>query len=1240
MSDEFCGTDRFEVLELIDDSGRLGSVYRVYDREWKREVALKWIRDFNPEFILQLKDEFRLVKGISHPNLVSLYELFFGDGYCYFTMELIQGENFTNYIWRQGGHPFADAGLSGPGLSALRRALQQLAEGVEALHRNNRLHCDIKPENVLVTAQGRVVLLDFDLGMRLRLEGIAQLNGIAGTRFYMSPEQIFSEPLDWPTDWYSVGALLFETLTGELLLNGSFHDIYMKIGSLVVPQLNNIAPGTPEDLNLLVHALLQRDTSERAGLPAILRVTCGHGLPTMQTPYDTTRARAHGLFVGRSEELARLRDIFDAAPHDGPTLVCIEGQSGIGKTALVRHFLTSVSALILEGGCDFQESVPYKVFDQIIDQLSTHLSMREPGDLAGLSPEQESALLRLFPVLGSVASILGAADHASSIASNEMRQLAFDALRELLSKLAKARRLILWVDDVHWGDPDSALLMRELLRSPNAPRLMLVMSYRDEESGSNVFLRSLSSFTETRAPWIHKIRLDPLSEDDCRALAAATLASTPGAPLIKDLVVGAEGSPYLLLEFARNIVDGLGGVAVEGSIDARIKALLNQRLSLLGSDEQRLLEVVAIAGKQTERGVVLRAAEVGESEQHRIRWLSDENFVRVSDLDQGRAIGVYHDRLRQVILSSLDSARKTQLHRRLAEALEVSDAADPDDLFVHYKHAGDDTKARRYALRSAERAMETLAFARAAERYGWLLERAEHDVPRWELHRRFGEALANAGDARAAGEAFKHAAEERERSPHRFANESREEALDLRRKAAEQYLRGGHVDEGRGAVTQVLRAVGLEYPASPIGAWLSMLAWRTVLNVRGLGYEVRSEEQITRRELDRIDACWSAGLGLGWIDRTRTAAFQARGALLALRAGERSRVALTLVAEASQLASFGGAARRRRSEEVLEEAKQLVDKSDDPMLSAFFVLMEGSMAFYAADWRNALTLCQRALKMLRSRERGVGWEVTTAHLLSLGAMTYLGELGELQRELPRLVEEAEMRGDLISAASLASGLPNVLWLALDQPEEASRRAEGAIQRWHQDDFQFPHYLHLIASTQIDLYRGDGRAAWRRLAKAVRRLGASFLWIVENLRITLVHLYARAAIAAAVELRDARGLGFPGEREALLRVAARCAARLEREEAAWAAPMAFALRAGLAAARGEDAAALAALERAASLFDAREMALYAAAVRFQRGVVSKGSADIAAQREGEAWMRGHAVVKPSRLAAMLVPGCRD
>ncbi len=237
---------RFTLVRRLG-AGGMGVVYEAYDQQRGELVALKTMRRVDPSALVRFKQEFRALSDLTHTNLVNLYELFAVDDRWFFTMELVEGCDFVSYVRRrpaaslprgsaEGPSPDRGEGVAPPPRisldgkrppqfeeARLRDALRQLAEGIDALHQSGKLHRDIKPTNVLVTTEGRVVLLDF--GLTIDLESSDRHRSldrqVVGTLAHMSPEQASGLAITPASDWYSVGVMLYEVLTGRLPFVGS-----------------------------------------------------------------------------------------------------------------------------------------------------------------------------------------------------------------------------------------------------------------------------------------------------------------------------------------------------------------------------------------------------------------------------------------------------------------------------------------------------------------------------------------------------------------------------------------------------------------------------------------------------------------------------------------------------------------------------------------------------------------------------------------------------------------------------------------------------------------------------------------------------------------------------------------------------------------------------------------------------------------------------------------------------------
>jgi serine/threonine protein kinase len=220
-----------------------------------------------------------------------------------------------------------------------------------ALHAAHKVHRDIKPSNVLVTDQGRVVVLDFGVVLDSTPEPSEVETRLVGTIAYMSPEQAARGSIGSESDWYSVGVVLFEALTQRLPFEGTSSDVLQQKQAVRPPRVRDFEPTVSPELDELCDRLLETKPSDRPLGPQILSV--------LEGPAPAFTASAPGsqrnLFVGRSQELARLNQALASARAGHATLVHVEGQSGSGKTAMLRDFSLRAKSvpgtLVLQARC-------------------------------------------------------------------------------------------------------------------------------------------------------------------------------------------------------------------------------------------------------------------------------------------------------------------------------------------------------------------------------------------------------------------------------------------------------------------------------------------------------------------------------------------------------------------------------------------------------------------------------------------------------------------------------------------------------------------------------------------------------------------------------------------------------------------------------------------------------------------------------------------------------------------------
>ncbi len=768
--------------EITGELGRggMGVVYRAFDEKRGAAVALKVLKRADPAAILRFKQEFRALADVSHPNLVALHELTADGPNWFFTMELIDGVDFLSFV-RSGtdppaplpetaeylgprspslpgalgiaqdavddtehfdrnqvraGHgvlPHRGFSLSPAVLARLRIALLQLAEGIAVLHEAGKLHRDVKPSNVLVTRQGRLVILDFGLAADLGASGLhhSLLPYVLGTSSYMAPEQAAGLAVSPASDWYSLGSMLYEVLTGHTPFLGRPHEVLMDKQRFEPPAPFELAPGVPHDLSALCVELLRRDPAARpTGRDVLRRLGSKTGEPRLPIPLPPSPHQLAAL-VGRGRELEALEIAFADVGRGRTVALYIHGPSGVGKTALVRSFLDDLigsdQAIVLAGRCYEQESVPYKALDSVVDALSQYLQRLPLLEAQTLLPRDIRSLVRVFPTLEEAEAVATAPGPAAVPDPQELRRRAFRALRELLVRLGERRPLVLAIDDLQWGDSDSAVLLSELLRPPDAPQLLLLGCYRSDAAATSTLVRALLKVHEGGSPSVDRrvLALGTLEPADAEGLALTLLGSEDQAASAYAGAIAREsgGNPFFVAELVRYVQADTGLLyRVPAANEVGFDEVLWARVRRLPEEARRLLEVVAVSGRPLGQADASRAALLGASEQKALLILRSGRLIRSTGPAERDEIETYHDRVREAVVAHIPRTALEGHHRSLAQVLEFSGRADAEVLAVHFHGARQNERAGMHFAQAAVEAAEALAFDRAAKLYRLALE--------------------------------------------------------------------------------------------------------------------------------------------------------------------------------------------------------------------------------------------------------------------------------------------------------------------------------------------------------------------------------------------------------------------------------------------------------------------------------------------------------------------------------------
>ncbi len=1238
-------------------SGGMGVVYEVHDQEQGSRVALKVLPEAEPSLLYLFKREFRLLADLHHRNVVTFHELHSDGPRWFFTMELVEGSHFLDHVRAEPGVAVAAStrlrgatrrvGSSGaaspapaddPGArrgcneARLRDALRQLVEGVQFLHAAGFIHRDLKPSNVMVAEDGRVVILDLGLAMDrpgLQVWGepapapptatFFPLDEVppdwtaqqAGTIAYMAPEQAAGDPPSPASDWYAVGVMLYEALIGSHPFGRTTREI-LRGRRRDADILGELAQaGVADDLAGLCGALLSRRPEERPAAAAIIARLSGRPAAAQPSPAPAV------VLIGRDRHLEALYAALAAAASGPGTTMTIHGRSGVGKTSLIRRFVDDAAALgpavILTGKCHEQETVPFKGLDHVVDSLSRYLNRLPSSRLAQLVPPDVDSLIRAFPVLGRV-EILGlAAGGPIYEEPHERRHRAVAALRTMLIRIAAQTPLIVWIDDLQWGDQDTASILSDLVLREGLPKTLVLLSFREEDADSSACLGRLRELGGGRFAQLD-LDVGPLNPEHALDLAVGLIQPENAASEARASSIAreSEGHPYLI-----TLLAGTGDWATTGGLGGAttLDQLLRAQIAALAAPAREILELVAVAGRSTRRKVLLRVVGVSREVDWAFALLRARRLVRGS-ADEPGSVEIYHDRIRDCLLHHLDPATLRKLHLGLAAALEGDGIVAADRLALHYERGGELGHAGRLYARAAADAAATYAFDLASRAYRKALDlldaSGDDPVP---LRLGLGNALAEAGRGGEAAEQYLVAAGEL----------APDESRRLQIRAFRQYMSCARYDDATALLGLLLPSLGIHWPKTARAALLRLIRTRLVLwwKLRTIPRRLAALAVPRPVRLDaalRVETLATLGSMLTMIDPVRGITYQGEHLLEALRLGDVEQVAYGLGSEAVTSSSPGFSA-HDRSLRLIELARNLVADRDAPFLKAVLRAGDGLIGYLASDFRTGHAACVEAESLILDQPVGSSWERNIFNLYILWSLIELGRVDEIARRLPPLMADARERNDLLQELNLGTDIMTFSLLALDRPDEAERALEDRLTRWNRNEASFTNFHADLARIWIHLYRGDPRSAMQLATAFWSRFRRTPLYGLQSIRSVLIRTRGRCAVAA---------IAAGGDRSQLLAIARSSVALVDGDPSPCSKAHARSLSASITATVGNPTLATAELREALEAYESAGLSFHAAACRRRLGEWVGGQAGDHLIHQADDWMTTQGIVRPDSM----------
>lgn len=767
---------RYRVRRFLGEGGKK-RVYLAHDTRLDREVALALIRTegLDETSLARVRREAQAMGRLGdHPHIVTVYDVGDEQGRPYIVSQYMAGGDLAGFLERAEGHRV-------PPDRALRVA-DQVCQALEHAHGRGIIHRDLKPGNVWLTAEGTAKLGDFGLAVSLDRSRLTMAGMMVGTVAYMPPEQALGKPPDARSDLYALGAMLYEMVTGRppFLGDGIVAIISQHINTApVAPAWHN--PEIPRALEALILRLLSKTPEERPesatavrraleAIAATASVTAERVAQEGANPLDRL---AGGVFVGRERELDELRAGLEDALSGHGRLLCLVGEPGIGKTRTAEELATYArlrSAQVLWGRCYEGEGAPaYWPWVQIVRD---YVHDRDPKALLS---EMGSGAADIAQVISEVRDRLPGLPAPPALAPEQARFRLFDSLTTFLKNAGRTQPLVLILDNLHWADKPSLLLLQFLARELRGARLLVVGTYRDIELGrQHPLAETLAELA--REQLSQRILLRGLAARDVARFIELAAGVKPSERLVAAVYGETEGNPFFVNEIVHLLVaDGhlerLGEVATWTlAIPQGVREVIGRRLNHLSDACNRLLTVASVIGREFTLDSLARVA--GVSGDRLLEALEEAVGARVLTEVPGTAsrFRFGHALIRQTLYEELSAPRRVRLHRQVGEALEALYGAKPEphlaELAHHFFQAapgGDVDKAIEYARRAGDRALALFAYEEAARHYEMALQALELQASvderrQCDLLVALGEAQMRAGDPPAARDVLERAA--------------------------------------------------------------------------------------------------------------------------------------------------------------------------------------------------------------------------------------------------------------------------------------------------------------------------------------------------------------------------------------------------------------------------------------------------------------------------------------------------
>jgi tetratricopeptide (TPR) repeat protein len=731
---------RYQVKKLLGEGGRK-KAYLVHDKVLDRDVVFALIKTEKLDDITRLRvsREAQVMGRLGdHPNIMTIHDMGDEKGQPYIVLPLMHRGDVESLIEKAAERrlPIEQAVDIAKGV----------CRGLEYAHARGIIHRDIKPGNVWLSRDGTPKVGDFGLALALDLSRLTNEGMMVGTYYYMPPEQAMGGEITVKADLYSLGALLYEMVTGRPPFLGD--DMVAVIGQHInTPPVspNWHRPDLHPALAALIMRLLEKDPNKRpdSASEVLEMLEAFEAGKTEELSSEQSKALAENplyrrVFVGREAELRQLQSVFDAATSGQGSLTMVVGEPGIGKTALCEQLATYVSlrnGQTLVGHC-YEEgslSLPYLAF---VEALRVYA---QTCDVSRLREELGSGAPDVARIVSEIRERLRIELRPKGNPEEERYRL-LQAVSDFLGSIAATKPLLIVLEDLHSADRGTLEMLEHVARNLGDKRLLLVGTYRDiEVDRTHPLSAALAELR--RLPNYGRVLLRGLNADEVRRMLSAIVGQDVPWGLAEAVHRQTEGNPLFVQEVVRYLAEegiierGEGqwrarsDTPVEMRIPDGLRDVIGKRLSSLSESCNKVLSVAAVIGRDFQMEVLRKVT--GMSDDELFGALEEARKTAVIEERTGPGAKVSyrfaHAFFRQTLYEETIAPRRIRLHQQVARELEQiyknkldQHAAELAEHFSYSSDRADLEKAVSYGEMAARRATDVYSYGEAVR----LLEQA------------------------------------------------------------------------------------------------------------------------------------------------------------------------------------------------------------------------------------------------------------------------------------------------------------------------------------------------------------------------------------------------------------------------------------------------------------------------------------------------------------------------------------